>query len=115
MGFLAGNDGCTGANTGSADSKRSRKSENDPDRAERIHDAAEHGCDGSTHAEHIEDWREFAAIIEDAAHRDCGGDTDEKIDANEAVIETAFAALAADIDQCEAWHESNGTLHQEIG
>lgn len=31
---------------------------NDPDRAERCHDAAEYGSDGSTHREIINDWRE---------------------------------------------------------
>jgi hypothetical protein len=31
---------------------------NEPDRAARCCDAAEDGCDGKTHAEVIEDWRE---------------------------------------------------------
>ncbi len=31
----------------------------DPDRADRCHEAAEGGCDGSTHGEVIGDWREF--------------------------------------------------------
>ena len=39
---------------------------NEPDRAERCYDAAKDGCDGKTHAEVIEDWREaFAAWIRD--------------------------------------------------
>jgi len=88
---------------------------NDPDRAARNHDAAEDGCDGSTHAEHIEDWREFADILEREAQRDCDGETDEETDENEKAVETAFAALAADIDACEAWHQENGSLHTEVG
>jgi len=88
---------------------------NDPDRAARNHDAAEDGCDGSTHAEHIEDWREFADILEREAQRDCDGETDEETDANEKAVETAFLALAADIDACEVYHKSKGTLHTVVG
>jgi len=88
---------------------------NDPDRAERIHDAAEDGCDGSTHAEHIEDWREFADILEREAQRNCDGETDKQTDAKEKAVETAFAALTADIDACEKWHEDNGSLHSVVG
>ena len=88
---------------------------NDPDRAERIHNAAEYCADGSTHQEHIDDWREFAEILEREAQRDCEGETDQETDENEKAVETAFAALAEDIDRCEAWHESNGSLHQEVG
>ncbi len=35
----------------------------DPDRANRLHKAAENGADGSTHAEQIEDWREFLFLV----------------------------------------------------
>lgn len=31
---------------------------NEPERAARCRDAAEHGCDGKTHAEVIDDWRD---------------------------------------------------------
>lgn len=88
---------------------------NDPDRAARIHDAAEDGCDGSTHAEHIEDWREFADILEREAQRDCDGETDDETDENEKAVETAFAALSADIDACEEWHRENGSLEIVVG
>lgn len=32
---------------------------NDPERAERLREYAEEGLDGSTHYEHISDWREY--------------------------------------------------------
>src|SRR4030095_10743784 len=31
---------------------------NEPERADRCHNAAEYGCDGKTHSEVIEDWRD---------------------------------------------------------
>ena len=88
---------------------------NDPDRAARIHDAAEDGADGSTHSEHIEDWREFAAILEREAQRECEGETDQETETNEIVLEAAMSALTADIDNCEEWHRENGSLHSVVG
>ena len=35
----------------------------DPERADRIQEAAGGGCDGSTHGEHIDDWREFLGCL----------------------------------------------------
>jgi len=81
----------------------------DPDRASRIHDAAEDGCDGSTHQEHIDDWREFAEML----HRESWwhAETDE-----EAVrIDADYDALVADIDRAEKWHVDNGTINEEVG
>lgn len=75
---------------------------NDPERAERLHDAAEHGEDGSTADEHVEDWREFAEILEREARRKC--ETDEQ----EAELEQAADALEADIARAEKWHAENG-------
>lgn len=66
---------------------------NDPERANRIHDAAEHGCDGSTHAEHIEDWQEF-------------------LDDSELPDEIK-ESIQKEIDACEAWHAANGSLHTQ--
>lgn len=68
---------------------------NDPDRADRIHAAAENGCDGSTHAEVIEDWQEYLNLLdeEEADHR----------------------AIQEEIDACEEYHKNAGTLYDEIG
>ena len=77
---------------------------NDPERAERIHDHAEDGCDGSTHAEHMEDWREFAEML----FRSLSWDEREE-------VEHIHDALLVEIDECEAWHEKNGSLHEVIG
>lgn len=67
----------------------------DPDRADRIHEAAENGSDGSTHAEHIEDWRDFLNYYE-------------------RLPERCKDYLRAEIDQVEKWHEEHGTLYEVI-
>ncbi len=75
----------------------------DPDRAERCDKAAEDGCDGSTHQEHIQDWREsFRDFMryERRGHQDC---------------ELLEAAIDAYWDDLEVWHESNGTLFEQVG
>jgi len=88
----------------------------DPDRANRIYAAAEDGGDGSTHAEVLEDWREFAGQLRDDCKRYAWSIDDEtEAEAFEAEAEAAFGRLDADIDACEAWHEANGSLHEEIG
>lgn len=76
----------------------------DPERAERILEYAESGSDGSTHAEHIEDWREFADMIFSSMSWD-----------EREEIEPIHDAIIAEIDKCEAWHEKNGSLHRVIG
>lgn len=81
---------------------------NDPERMERCHDAAEHGADGSTHAEIIQDWRDYAAAAYDDARRMAEEDELDELDRLEAKLE-------AELDALEAWHEQNGTLYQEIG
>ena len=63
---------------------------NDPERAERIHEAAEHGADGSTHAETIEDWRDYLSM---ADYPDWLKDR-----------------LGLEINEVELWHELNGSL-----
>lgn len=77
---------------------------NEPDRASRVWDAAENGADGKTHAEVIGDWREaFTAWMCDKRRgmwSDC---------------ERFSAAVEAHFDTVEAWHEKNGSLHQQIG
>jgi len=68
----------------------------DPDRADRIHEAAKEGCDGSTHGEHIQDWRDYV--------NDC-------LEAPESVKE----AILKEIQETEDWHEENKSLDTEIG
>ena len=63
---------------------------NDPERAERVYAAAEHGCNGSYHAEVIQDWRNFLNIA----------------DYSDEILEH----ILAEIDACEDWHEQNGSL-----
>lgn len=79
----------------------------DPERAERIHEYAESGSDGSTHAERIDDWREFLRSLKviDAEFPDDGGDISQDV----------YDAIESEIDDCEQWHEKNGSLHQIIG
>lgn len=77
---------------------------NDPERMKRCHDAAEDGCDGSTHGERISDWREFLNSLTI---------TDEFRDGD--LTQDEFDAIDAEIDACEAWHETNGTLDEPIG
>lgn len=75
---------------------------NDPDRANRCHDAAELGCDGSTHREIINDWREaFTIWLRDEHRRHNRG---------------LFAdAVEAHFDSVEEYHTEHGTIDQEIG
>lgn len=88
----------------------------DPDRANRIHEAAEHGAEGSTHAEIMEDWREYLDQLKDEHDRHAWSIDDEAAgDAYAAEIQTLFDSIAAEIDNCEAWHEANGSLHEEAG
>jgi hypothetical protein len=74
---------------------------NEPERAARVHDAAEDGADGKTHAEVIDDWRDALAYY----LRDRRGNDVDRFE----------AAVSAHIDSVEAWHEKNGSLWQEIG
>jgi hypothetical protein len=77
---------------------------NDPERAERIHEAAEYGSDGSTHYEIIEDWREFADML----FRSLPWDEREEAEPSSDILHIA-------INQCKEWHEKNGTLHKQVG
>jgi len=75
---------------------------NEPERAARCWDAAEDGADGKTHAEVIQDWRDaFEYYLQERRGHE---------------YPTRFAAAVhADFDQTEAWHEKNGSLWEEIG
>jgi hypothetical protein len=75
------------------------------ERYERCATAVEHGADGSTHYEVIQDWREaFSGWIRDRRR------------GRRSAFPTRFeAAVLARFDATEAWHERHGSLHQEIG
>ena len=91
---------------------------NDPERAERIHDAAEDGADGSTHAEHIDDFRDYAKeIYGEVRSAIFHGDipSDKAVDVLDAMIDRREERLEAVLDRLEAWHEKNGTLWQQVG
>lgn len=83
---------------------------NDPDRMDRCDAAAESGSEGSTHAEIIQDWRDFLQTLESEALRSC-----QWHDRVTAEIERRIESINAEIDACEEWHEKNGSLHSEIG
>lgn len=91
---------------------------NDPERAARCYDAAEEGCDGSTHSEIIEDWREYAADLRSEKQSELyrmDFASDEEGDAAEAALEAAYETLCDAIDKVEAYHEAQGTLYDEVG
>lgn len=74
---------------------------NEPARAARCHDGAEHGCDGKTHFEVIEDWRDaFGYWLDNYSRNDHDRFTD---------------AVRARFTSTELWHVFNGSLFQEIG
>lgn len=75
---------------------------NEPERAARCYDAAEHGCDGRLHAEVIEDWREALN----------GWIRDYHRNHNRGLF---LDAVEAHFDRIEQWHETNGSLWEEIG
>jgi hypothetical protein len=82
---------------------------NDPDRAKRCYEAAEFGADGSTHQEHIEDWRAYLGTFRtwDAQYDETEEDGD--------LSQELYDAILKEIDDCEEWHHKNGSLFQEIG
>ena len=89
----------------------------DPERAARIHDAAEQGADGSTHREHIQDFREYAEELFDEASGelwDCEC-TDAEIEELGKALEARQQAFSDSADALEAWHKNNGSLDEEIG
>lgn len=66
----------------------------DPERFDRIMDAAENGCEGSTHAEIIQDWRD---ALRYSGLNAC---TVKKVE--------------CEIDACEKWHIDNGSIDQSM-
>jgi hypothetical protein len=81
-----------------------------PERMERCHDAAEDGCDGSTHAEVMQDWREFLERLEREANRKTLWH-----DRVMSEVERRANAIREEIDKCEAWHEKAGSLNEMVG
>ena len=69
------------------------------DRCDRIYEAAEHGAEGSTHGEIIQDWRDAF----DCFQRDV------------ELSEETIASIEKEIDECEAWHDENGSLDTQLG
>ena len=69
----------------------------------RVHDAAENGCDGSTHQEVIEDWRDaFRNWLDDRAN-------------TWHSYEHFTDAVDQYLHDLEVWHYNNGTLFKQIG
>lgn len=77
---------------------------NKPERAARVHDAAEFGCDGKTHAEVINDWRDAFGYWLSEEHPNYW-QTSERF---ETLVMLLFT-------RTELWHEHNGSLFKEIG
>lgn len=91
---------------------------NDPDRASRIYDAAEDGCDGSTHAENIADFYEYAdelyeEFIDSLNRQDF--DTDEQYGDAEDRLMKRLSKLQDDLKRLEEWHIANGSYDQQVG
>ncbi len=79
------------------------------DRYNRCHAAAEQGADGMTHAEHIEDMRDAFREYMRSGRKDARGRRHwESCERFETAVHAHFDAL-------EAWHEKNGSLHEEVG
>jgi hypothetical protein len=83
---------------------------NEPERAERINDYAENGCNGSMHSEVIGDWRDYLNTLKvyDPEYDDI--EDIEKFD----IAQSTYDFIEKEIDSCEDWHEKNGSLHQII-
>jgi hypothetical protein len=74
---------------------------NEPERAARVHEAAEYGGDGKTHAEVINDWRDaFRYWL-----------LDRKSENTHYRFEDA---VIAHFDSVEEWHDKNGSLFEQI-
>lgn len=85
----------------------------DPDRANRMAEGSSdegNGCDSSTHAEHLQDERDFLKML-----KVFDPDFDEEDDGDFDITKAQEEAISKEIDECEAYHEKQGTLNQEIG
>ena len=79
------------------------------DRFERVQDAAEVGAYGATHYEIIQDWRD--ALDDYIKHY--RGSRQHRIEVG--WLDRFRAAVSDHFDEVEAWHETNGSLPEEIG
>ncbi len=84
------------------------------DRAARCHDAAEHGRDGSTHAEHIDDFREYGKELLRRLRKEIGDalDDDEAASNDFDACEVSYNIYCDDL---EKWHEMHETLNEQCG
>lgn len=57
-----------------------------PERAQRLHECAEHGSDGSTHAEMIKDWRQYLSRFRDEDDESILASLHERIDSLELML-----------------------------
>ena len=67
----------------------------DPDRFYRVLDYANHSGDGSTHGEHIDDWRQALSDLD--------------------LPDNVRQAIVTEIDLCENWHFKHGSLDTIVG
>jgi hypothetical protein len=84
------------------------------DRCSRIYEYAEDGSDGSTHSEHMGDFRDCLNSLRvfDSSDIDLYDFDDlPRYD----ITDWQYSAIERDIDDCELWHENNGSLDQIIG
>jgi hypothetical protein len=81
---------------------------NNHDRADRIHEAAEFGSDGSTHSEVIGDWRGFLKTLRVQ-------DSDDPDDTGYDITQESYNLITREIDECEKYHDDHGTLFKQIG
>ena len=89
---------------------------NDPDRARRIYDCAESGCDGSTHAEVIDDEQKYLDDMIETYDLDDGSPDDLWNAGNGSVIfKTTYDRISKDIEDVRVWHDKAGTLYNQIG
>ena len=70
----------------------------DPDRFDRIQDAAENGSEGSTHREIISDW--FYFLQDSQCCR---------------LPKKVYDRINQQINACQEWHSQNGSLDHEVG
>jgi hypothetical protein len=80
-----------------------------PERADRLYDDAENGSDGSLHSEIIQDWRDYLDTLS-IFDPDC-----DEVKKDSQLTQEEYNSILADINDCEAWHERNGSLYQEVG
>ena len=86
----------------------------DPERFDRMYEAAEFGSEGSTHAEIIQDWRDCLNTLkvvdpEFDEPEDCFTDIEDG-----QILESNSAKLEKEIDDCMNWHVENKSIDNEL-